>query len=499
MSAPQAAAAAEQNALDRSLASSLIWTTGAKWGAQIIGWLATIVVARLLTPDDYGLVGMATIYLGLIQLVSEFGLGSAVVTLQQLSTRQLAQLNSLAVVIGLAGTLVSIALNGPLSTFFHAPALRLVMIVMSIGFTITAFRVVPQALLQKTLRFKALAWVDLIQQITLSVGMVALAVLGFRYWTLVIGGLASGLISTIALMMLCPTPFALPRLRDLTSTMTFSWHVIVSRVAWYIQVHSDFVVAGRVLGQYALGVYNLAWSIATMPVEKITALVMRVTPAFLAAVQTNLPALRRYVLGLTEALALITFPAALGMALVASDFVAVVFGEKWLESTTPLQLLALHAAYQTVAAFPSQILLVRGETRFSMWSSLVLAVVLPFSFFVGARWGPTGIAVVWVIVYPLAFAPVYRRALRQIELPLSQYLAVLRPAIHGCGAMALAVFAAYQLSAAAPPGLRLAIQIAAGAIGYGAVVLGPHRHRSLTLLRMLRGGVATPQHPEASS
>src|SRR2546425_12150191 len=96
LSAPQPAPDVRE--LDRSLVRGIAWTSGAKWAGQLLAWASTLIVARLLTPEDYGLVGMASIYLGVITLVSEFGLGSAVVTLRDLSAEQVAQLNGLSVV-----------------------------------------------------------------------------------------------------------------------------------------------------------------------------------------------------------------------------------------------------------------------------------------------------------------------------------------------------------------------------------------------------------------
>src|SRR3989442_11978043 len=94
---------ADVRELDRSLVHGIAWTSGAKWAGQLLTWASTLIVARLLTPEDYGLVGMASVYLGLITLVSEFGLGAAVITLRALSEEQVAQLNGLSVLFGAGG------------------------------------------------------------------------------------------------------------------------------------------------------------------------------------------------------------------------------------------------------------------------------------------------------------------------------------------------------------------------------------------------------------
>ena len=117
--------------LDRSLASGVAWTAAAKWSTQVLSWASLIAIAHLLSPSDFGLVGMAAIYLGLITIISEFGVGTAVLTLRDLTNEQVAQLNSVSVIFGLAGFGISCAIAGPLGKFFRAPKLPIVVIAMS--------------------------------------------------------------------------------------------------------------------------------------------------------------------------------------------------------------------------------------------------------------------------------------------------------------------------------------------------------------------------------
>src|SRR5207253_387993 len=146
--------------LERTLVRAIAWTGAATWIAQFLSWATTIYVARILSPGDYGLFAMATVYLGLVSLVSEFGIGSAVIVLRELESRALAELNTISVIAGLLCFAVSCAFAGWMGTFFGSSALPLVVIMMSLAFLIASFRVVPESLLQRQLRFKVLAHVD---------------------------------------------------------------------------------------------------------------------------------------------------------------------------------------------------------------------------------------------------------------------------------------------------------------------------------------------------
>ncbi len=477
--ATQSGTPVEARALDRSLVRSVAWTAAAKWASQGLAWVSWLIVARLLTPEDYGLVGMAAIYLGLITLLSEFGLGTAVLAVRELSVGQIGQLNGLAVLLGLAGLLASCVVAIPLGRFFHAPQLPLVVVAMSTTFVITSFKTVPLALLQRDLRFKALAFIDVSQALVLAVSMIGFAVAGFRYWTLVCGGVLSALISTGAILRLRHAPFGWPRPKSLTHAMTLSSDVVIARLGWYISANTDFLVAGRILGKAALGFYNVGWTLASVPPDKVTALIGQVTPAFFTAVQKDPPAIRRYLLRITEGIALITFPVSLGLALVARDFVLAVLGPKWEGTVGPLQVLAAYAAFRSITPLLGQVLQSIRDTKFPMWTMVAAAVVMPMSFyFSGQRWGTVGLAMAWVLVDPFFAFALYWRIFSKIELSPRAYLGALWPALSGSALMAAAVVAVGVFGGSEwTPGLRLATQIGVGVLTYGLACVVLHRAR----------------------
>lgn len=470
---------AQARALDRSLVRGVAWTATARWATQALSWVSWLIVARLLSPEDYGLVGMAALYLGLITLLSEFGLGTAVLAVRELSVEQLNQLNSLAVLLGLASLLASCATAIPLGRFFQAPQLPLVVVALSTTFVITSFKTVPLALLQRDLRFKALALIDLSQALVLAISMIGFAVAGFRYWTLVCGAVLGALMSTGAVLTLRHLLFAWPRPKSLKHAITLSSNVVIARLCWYASANADFLVAGRILGKAALGFYTVGWTLASIPVDKVTALVGQVTPAFFSAVQRDSTAIRRYFLRITEGIALITFPVSLGLALVARDFVLVVLGSKWEATIAPLQLLAAYAAFRSITPLLHQVLLSIRDSKFVMWNMVAAAVLMPTSFyFCGQRWGTVGLAMAWVLGDPLIIFPSYWRVFSKIELSPKAYFVALWPALSGTGLMAAVVLAVGAFSGSEwTAGLRLAAQIGAGVTSYGLACLVLHRER----------------------
>src|SRR6185503_16858167 len=200
---------------------------------------------------------------------------------------------------------------------------------MSATFLIGSLRVVPRAFMLREMRFRALAVIDGGQSVLTTGLTVLLAWMGFRYWALVIGALIANVASTVLIVWMRPFRPRLPRrLAEISSELEFGWNVVVSRLAWYTYSNADFAVVGRVLGTAALGVYNLGWTFANLPVDKISVMVMQVTPPIFARVQDRPAELRRYLRGLTEAISVVAFPVGLGLALVAWDLVDLVLGER---------------------------------------------------------------------------------------------------------------------------------------------------------------------------
>jgi O-antigen/teichoic acid export membrane protein len=462
--------------LDRQLVQGIAWTGGMKWFGQIVSWASTIVVARVLEPGDYGVVAMATLFLGLVTLVNEFGLGAAIIAHRELSPHQRAQINGFAALVGVAAYAVCVAAAIPLAAFFGVAELGTVVVVMSIPIAVGALRTVPAALLERALRFKLLAAIEAIQVSIQAAVVVLLALAGYGYWALVLGSVAGAFISTGMILAYRPSGFAWPWPSSIQSALALSSHVLVSRVAWYVQSNADFLVAGRVLGQAALGAYTLGWTIASAPIDKITALVARVTFPVFASIQDDAAALRRYLLTLTEGLAVPAFAVGVGLALVADDFVLVVLGPKWEAAIMPLRILAVLGAHRATTPLLPQILNVTGESRFSMYTSLGKTLLLPAAFYIGSFWGVSGIATAWLLIHPIAALPTYYRVFARIELAPTDYLRSLWPATSCALAMAAAVLA---LKLLLPPhwtaGPRLVLEVAMGGAVYMLVLATLHR------------------------
>ena len=490
--AASVAASPTSENIDRSLLRGIAWLGGVRWAVQGVTWATTILIARILTPADYGVLSMAGVMLTFIALLSESGIGTTVVQKRAISAEQTAQINGGAILLGLTCCAITCALAWPVGWFYKAPELPAVIVSMSFVLAISAFRIVPGALLQRDMRFPRLAIIDAIAGIAQALITLALAKFGFRYWSLVLGGLAGAIIATGLTVASRPYRIRKPQWEALRPLLPFTHQVLIGRLCWYAYQDSDFVVAGKRLGSMALGGYSYAWTLASMPVDKITALVGGVTSPVFAAVQHDEAALRRYFLAVTEGLALVAFPMTIGLALVAGELVPVLLGQSWTFMVTPLRVLAAYAAIRTISPLSPHLLTAIGDTRFQMYLSGLAAIVLPTSFYIGSHWGTIGIAVAWTIAHPLmVYLPGTARVALRIRLSPAAYLRALWPAVSSCSAMAVAVFFAQSmLPATYPLVVRLIAEIVLGAMLYSACVLLFHRARLTGFLAIVRNARA---------
>jgi O-antigen/teichoic acid export membrane protein len=460
-----------------SLAANLAWRALANWSSQLVSWAALLVVVRLLSPADFGLVGMSVVLFWFLKFLGSFGITATVIRHRTLGEDTLAQLNTMGLIFGTASFLLACLFAWPAALFFKTPRMAPVAVVTCIALIPLGLRSVPEGLLSREMRLKSLSLFDALRDIMSALVTVLLAWLGFRYWALVLGNLLSEIARCAIVLSVRPHRYAWPKAASTREPLTFGWRVLVSGFAWSTYNTLDNVTAGRVLGQAALGLYGMAWNLANTPLEKIVSLVTTLVPAYLSRVQTDLAALRHYVRTLTEVIALATFPATIGLALVARDAVPLMMGPKWRGMIAPLQVLSVYAAFRSIVALLPKVLTAVGNARFVMRAEVSGLVLMPAAFWIGSHWGIRGIALGWVFAYPIIAIAEYRKTLQTIEMTPGEYLKALRPALDGSAAMVLAVCALQWKLPFQSHWLRLVLEIGGGGLAYMGVITLLHRQR----------------------
>jgi PST family polysaccharide transporter len=479
--------------LDRSLMRGIAWTGGMRFVSQGLRWGSTLLLARLLSPSDYGLVGYATVYLGLVFLVNELGLSAAIVQQRNLTSDQIAKIGGVSAILGVMLFLLTIGGSPLVASFFREPRIQPIVVVLASTFVLRGLQVLPRALMTRDLEFRRLAWIDGIEAAVLAGGTLLLAFLGYGYWALVVGSLIGTATGTLLGWYFRPHKMSWPtEFQTIRESVLYGAHVATSRVTWYLYSHADFAVVGRMLGTVALGAYTFGWSIANIPVEKVSAVLSRVTSGVFASAQHDDAAIRRYLLSITEGLALVTFPIAAGLALVSREFILVLLGDKWEPAIVPMALLVGYSGFRSVTLLFGQVLVATGRARRNMHFGVINLMVLPVLFVLGSRWGTAGVALAWIVGYPAVFVPfAMRYTFKVIGMTWSEYGKSLWPAVSSTTVMIIAVVAARLLlpggDGTRTMALRLAVLVAVGVLSYAAIGIGVHGERLRAFRAMMAG------------
>ncbi len=454
---------------------------------KLLSVLTTILMARLLTPSDYGLMALASVVIGLVGFFNEVGLGAAIVQKPAPSDAELKSCFVLS--LGLSSLLagVTAVLAWPAAVFYGAPELQKIITVLGCTFVLGGLNTVPVALLRKSLRFRPLVQIGVVSALVNSAVALTCAFAGLGVWSLVAGGVAGQLNTTIQLMRTSNwRPRGQLELRAGLELMRYGLSVTYSRVLWYVYSNADKAIIGKLLGQHAVGVYDMAASLATLPTSQITGIVTNVSSPVFARLQHAHAELVATLLGLSRGVAYLTFPMLGGLCITAPDLVVVVLGEQWLGAVLPMQALCLLGLIRTVDPLLSQVLISTGNARILIRYTGLCALVMPLAVLLGG-WldGMRGIAIAWLLAYPLLSLRLLGQVAAVIGLPLHDYYRNLAPVLAAVAMMAVVVEGARYATADWGAGSRLALSIAVGGVSYLGWMIFVHRQGLADVRRFL--------------
>lgn len=407
--------------------SGLKWAAGARLLGQIVTWGITIVVMRLLTPGDYGLLSLATIFVAFIGIVAEIGLSAGVIQSREIETDQLRAIFGAVIAMSMILCLLLVLVLAPAAArYFSEPRLELVMQVLALQFLPNAFTVLPTALLERDLKFRGRSIVDLLSTIVGSLLTLGLAYAGFGVWALVWGTLAAAVFRALGLNCVRPfirTPsFALSKAGHL---FRFSRDVVLTRLLWFLYSQSDAFIAGKILGTHSLGLYSVSMHIASLPVQRASAIINQVAFAAFARANRESGRVDFHTLSSVRALSFFAFPVLWGMSSVAPEFVSVVLGKKWEPAIPAFLLLCLVMPLRMLSPVLHSALQGIGRADVSLRNTALAAVVMPITFYIGCQFDLLGLALAWVLAFPLVFFTTLVRSLPHLQIKVRALLAAM--------------------------------------------------------------------------
>jgi O-antigen/teichoic acid export membrane protein len=427
----------------RSLATqSFLWTAISTLGTTGLWFVINIVLARLLSPDAFGLVGLSAVFVNIANVINGLGLSAAIIQHEDLDDVQVSTAFWVNLGVGLLSTALLAGGATIIADFYGHPDLAPIMMVLSFSFFFSSLGSIQRALLIRSLDFKLLSVLDIVALFASAVVSIGLALKGGGAYSLAIQEVVRSLVRAILGWIFTPwNPAFVFDWQRFQPLFNFSSTVLVSDIINYVSSSMDRFLIGKLVGVSEVGYYNLSYNLVRLPQAKIAPLLNRISYPILARVQNESVRLQRGYLKTVQYISLLSFPGLLGLFTIAPEFIYVVYGPKWEPSIILLRLLCVAGMVYSFATTVGSFLYPCGRPDLVLKGNIYRIFLLGGCVLVGTRWGIVGVAAA-VSVYTIIFLfPLYLWFLWQAGRlsPLAMLKALL-PALSASIIMSLGVY-----------------------------------------------------------
>lgn len=448
----------DMKGLRASLQSGFSWTGGTFAARALITLAATTVLARVLDPESFGLMGMAMVVVALLAVFGDLGIGAALIQRDSVSPALLATAFWTNAGLGLLAFATVFAIAPLIAALFREPELAPFVSVMAGSFVFSSLSNVHSSLLQRELRFKEIGLAETVAVLLGACAALAAAFKGAQYWSLAIQQLVTEAVRLAAFRRLTrwqPAPvFSLAELRSVAG---FSLNLTGFSLLVYLSRNLDRLLIGRYLGAEQLGYYALAYRILLFPLQGAVQVIARVMFAALSRAQREDGAVGRAFLKIAASVSLVAFPALLGLGAVSEPLVDLLFGPGWQPVAELLAILSPVAALTPLAAMEGALFQAKGATGLLFRWNLAKSLAMVIAMLIGLQWGLLGVAVAHTIAVLTLAYPAWRLCFGLVGLSVGEFAASLRGVLLATSVMLILVkLADTLLLQAYGPGARLA-------------------------------------------
>jgi O-antigen/teichoic acid export membrane protein len=485
----------EQHDLGGRVTRGAGWVIASQVPTQILGFVTSIVVARLLGPFDVGVAVEAVVFANLALIFADFGFAAVIIQRPVLTEEDRSTAFWVGVSLGTGLMLLGIGLSWPIAALYDQPLVQPLFAVLSVTFLFSALGIVQGALLVRDMRFRSLQTRTVIATAVSCAAGITAAALGAGSWAIVTQHLVITAVSTALLWRASswrPRPmFSRKSLREMAG---YSSNVLGVDVLGWATVSLDNFLIGRYLGAAPLGAYSIAYSVMTTPLKRIASPLSTVFfPAF-SAMQDH----ARIAAGWLRAngmVALVVVPLTLGMIPAAPDLVAAVFGPEWEQAAELIQILAVVGMLQALAGLCDGVLQAIDRTRELFRFTLILSVLSVGAFAAALPWGVDGVAWAFLGVTVVMQPALVVLTARQLGADPWDWLRGMAGVLQAGVVMLAAVYAVREaLPDDLGSGYRLVAMIVTGALVYLPLVRWrfPQAMEEINLVRARRRGAPEP-------
>jgi len=476
------------NLRDRTIRAVFASISG-RTATVMIRVVSMVVLGRLLSPRDYGLVGMVTAVTGLLGLFGSFGLAQAAIHRDAITEAQASSLFWINTLLGAILTLAIIALGPVLSLFYREPRLFLISSAIAPGFLLAAAGVQHAAMLQRQLRFGAGALIDISSMLIGTAIAIGMALAGCEYWSLVSMLISVPLSTTLGSWVATGwIPGRPRRVKGLRSMIQFGGTMMLNGIICYLSISVGKIAMGRYWGAAALGLYDRAYGLIMFPNDNINTTVGDVAFASLSRARNDPERLKRSFLKGYSLILALTIPSAAAAGLFADELIQVLLGDQWADAAELVRILTPVLLVYVVANPLGWLMNALGLVRRGLWIAFATAPFMIGGALIGLPYGARGVAMAYSVVALLKAIPVTAWAVHGTPIGVLDIVAALRAPVASCLAAAIVVYGAHAVYGPALSVLpRLLVDVTAFSAVYLAVLMLVTEQRRF-YLDLFRGG-----------
>jgi PST family polysaccharide transporter/lipopolysaccharide exporter len=427
----------------RKLSSSLRQqaAAGGKWTAFSAVAGVTIQLAqlaalgRLLEPADFGLMAMMMVVIGLAISLADFGVGNYIVQVGILSRQLFWRLFSLGIGLSLVLSVFIAIVASWVANYYQSPILRELLPWLGLLIVTSTASQIYFSLLQRALRFKVIAVLDILSAAVGMVVSIELAWFGYGVWSLIIGQIAVSAFKTIlyigfSVQVLMEVPVSCSGL--VKAAMRFGYFQVGERILNFVGWNLDKVIIGKLLGERDLGIYSVAYQLMMRPFLVLNPIFTRVSLPIFSQIKNDDARLRKGYLEVIRTIALLSFPMYLGLAIAAPAIVEILMGSKWLAAAPVLSILCGLGLLFTLGNPIGTLILAKGRPDWAFYLNLLALVVYVAAFYLGSFFGILGVATAFLLAAGVFLFPVeFYLRWKLVGMTVDEYFVALKHHIAG--------------------------------------------------------------------
>ena len=457
--------------LRKRAAKGVFWTAASNWGNELTRLLLFMVLARLLTPEQFGLVALALVFIMLTQVVAEQGMADALVQRRRLDPEHLDSAFWMSVAVGLVLAALLAGLAVPIALLLGQADLAPVLAALAVAMPIGSLSLVQRAVLMRRMAFRSLALRTLISIAVGAACALAAALLGFGVWSLVVQHTVTPLVGMLVLWRVSDwrprLRFSYAHFRDL---FAFGVNVVGSRLLLTFSRRSDELFIGGFLGAASLGIYTVAYRMVRLLIQLTSSLVDQVAFPLYSRLQDEPTRRARAYYKTTSFAALLAFPAFTATLVMAPEFLTVLFGPQWEASVPIVQILSVLGVIQLLSQLNATLLRAAGKPAWQLAIIALTTMLKVAAFFIAVNYGLVAVAIAAACVGLLTAPAWYWAVHRLVPITAGGYLQTVKGPLLASAVAAAVMLALREALGESHVALTLIAALCAGGVAYVATV-----------------------------